>query len=122
MAVALVKLFSIFLILFGGLMIVRPEVKKHIFYYVRESNTVYVIGAFRIIVGLVLLFSAAACRVPWVVLIFGALFVITGIVVFMLKKEILMRLLDWIEARPEKGNYILGGTVMLIGVLIVLAA
>ena len=120
--VLLVKLFSIAVIIYGCLLILRPDTLKKIFECVREGNNVYIAGGIKAVIGVILMLAASSCRVPWVVMFFGALSVFSGVVGFAMKKSFIIGIIDWVEKQPARFTYYVGILALLIGVLIILAA
>ena len=120
--VLLVKLFSIIVMLMGSLLVLRPSMLKKVVEYVRDKNRVTVIGVVRIVVGIILLVAASYCSIPWIVRLFGGLILLGGILVFLLKKNFQGRIMEWLESRKKKHVITIGGVVLALGIILILAS
>ncbi len=120
--VLLVNLLAIAIVVYGCLLVMRPETLKTIFAQVKEGANLYLVSGIKIIVGIVLILSANAARVSWVVFLFGALTVFFGILAFVIKRSFITGLIDRVENQPPRFAYYIGGAAVLIGVILSLAA
>ena len=119
--VLLVNLLAIATVIYGCLLVLRPEVLRKIFDRLKEGANIYVASGIKGVAGIILILSANSARVPWIVLLLGALMVFSGILAFVIKKNFITGLIDWIENQPPRFTYYVGGTVILIGVILALA-
>jgi uncharacterized membrane protein HdeD (DUF308 family) len=120
--VLLVNLLAIAVVVYGCLVMLRPEVLRKVFDKLKEGANVYMASGIKSIAGLILVFSSNASRVPWIVLLYGALMVFSGILAFVIKKNFIIGMLDWIENQPARYTYYAGCTFVLLGVILALAA
>ena len=120
--VFIVKLLSIIVVVFGCLVILRPDTLKTIFGWVKEGNRIYMLSVVRGLVGVFLILASPGCAVPNTILFFGALLLFSSIAIFLFKKSAVMSLVDWWLARPVRHIYIAGTVVLIIGAIIALAA
>ncbi|RKY42772.1 MAG: hypothetical protein DRP85_01820 [Candidatus Makaraimicrobium thalassicum] len=120
--ILMVKLISIAVILYGCLIILRPDTLKRIFEFVKKENRVYIAGGIKAVIGIFLMLASSSCRVPWIVLFLGALSVFGGIAGFLIKKSAIIRIIEWWETRPGRDIALMGTIALLVGVLLALAA
>jgi uncharacterized membrane protein HdeD (DUF308 family) len=120
--VLLVNLLAIAIVVYGCLLVLRPEFLRQIFDRLKEGANIYFASAIKSVAGFVLLISANSARVPWIVLLYGALMVFSGILAFVIKKNFITGLLDWVENQPPRFTYYVGITAILLGVILSLAA
>lgn len=120
--VLLVKLFSIAVIVYGCLLIFRPETLRTVFSRVKEKNNFYIASAVKSVIGVILMMAAGDCRVPWVIMFFGALALFSGILAFVIKRSFITGMLDWIDSQPPRFTYYIGVIALLLGVILALAA
>ena len=118
----LVKLFSIALILYGGLLILQSEVFKKVIAFIKVGNRLYIATAIKTIIGVMMMFASPYYSIPWIVLFIGALMVFSGIAVFVIKKSVVMQFIDWAEKKEKKQIIVIGIVAIAIGALLVLAA
>ncbi|MBL7073135.1 MAG: hypothetical protein ISS33_05090 [Candidatus Omnitrophica bacterium] len=120
--VLLVKLISILVILYGCLIVLRPDTLKKVLDYVKKDNTIYYASAGKLIAGVIMMIAAKYCSIPWIILFFGALSVFGGAMGFVLKKSFVLKMMDRIEGLLQKKMFIAGISVLVVGILIALAA
>ncbi|MFH1664863.1 MAG: hypothetical protein ABIA77_01825 [Candidatus Omnitrophota bacterium] len=121
--VLLVKLLSIMIIVYGCMVMLRPGIlEKNVLGYVKKQNNIYVASAVKAAIGILLMIASSACRIPWVVLFFGAASVFSGIAVFLVKKESIIALIEWLQSRTVKAFHLIGTLALFLGILLALAA
>jgi len=72
------------------------------------------ISAFEIIMGILLLISAAASRQSWFIRLFGLLAILEGAVIFLIPKNLYDELMDWYLNSASNQTYRLFGILSLI--------
>jgi len=83
----LAKLIAIIIFATGVVFLLKPEMMKKIMALIEKKNRIYGVGVARVLVGLIFLASSSHCRIVWVVVIFGAIFLLAGIAIFVLGKD-----------------------------------
>ncbi|MFH1394603.1 MAG: hypothetical protein ABIH09_00395 [Candidatus Omnitrophota bacterium] len=120
--VLIVKLISIVVIFYGCLVFLRPDVLKKVLKYAMQENKVYPMLGIKLVTGIVMMFAAKYCSIPWMILFFGALSVFGGAMGFVLKKAFVVKVLTWGENYIQKKTYFAGICILVVGVLLALAA
>jgi MFS family permease len=120
--VLLVKIFSIAVIVYGCLLIFRPETPKKLLELLKERKNFYIASAVKAVIGVILMLAAGSCAVPWIIMFFGAISLFSGVLVFVIKKSLITELFDWIEKQPPRFVYYIGIMALLVGVIMALAA
>jgi uncharacterized membrane protein HdeD (DUF308 family) len=120
--VLLVNLLAIAMVVEGCILIFKPELLRKFFDLAKEGANIYLASGIKIVAGIVLIISANASRVPWIVLLYGSLMLFSGVLAFVIKKNLIIGLLDWIEKQPPRFVYYAGGIAILLGVVLSLAA
>jgi len=75
--------------------LVKPGVLGRILEFVKQGKRMYFAGLIRFVLGAVFLLGARECRISWVIIVFGILLIMKGIVVFILGPAKLKSKLDW---------------------------
>jgi len=119
--VLLVKVISIVIIIYGCLLLLRPGILKDIIGFMKKENRIYLAGATKAIVGVLLIAAASRCEVSWVVLFIGAISVFGGAVTFLFKKKLIEQILDWALDKPVWHVYLFGAVSLAVGILLALA-
>lgn len=119
--VLIVKLVSITIIVYGCFLTLRPKMVSKIIAYIKVGNRVYICNAIKAVIGVLLMLAASRCRTPWIVIFIGALMTFNGLVAFVIKKEIMMKMIEKVAAWAAKNARIIGIAGLVIGVLLALA-
>ena len=90
-----VLLFALFAGTMGVLAILFPRQANHVARLFRDRGGLYAATAIRLVFGAAIVFVANASRAPMTLRIFGALILITGVLVPLLGLERHRRMLDW---------------------------
>jgi len=120
--VLIVKIFSVIIIIYGCVLVLRPKILKKIVEEMKKNNNIYVINGIKSAISALLVVAAPSTRVPWIVFFFGALGLLTGICMFLFKKNMVERIIAWIEARSTQQVCVMGTVAVVVGVLLALAA
>jgi len=120
--VLIVKLIAIAIIIYGCIVVLRPRVKKVVIEYIKQDNRIYIANGVKTAVGIFMLIAASSCRVPWVILVIGGLAALSGIALFLVKKNVINDIIAWIESRHMKQVRIIGAVIIAVGALIAIAA
>jgi hypothetical protein len=108
------KIIAILIVAAGCIFLVKPMTLKQYMAFCREGNRIYLMGTARILFGIIFLLAASACRLPGVVLTFGILGLIGGIIIFSVSLEKSKSMISWWRER----SFII---LRLISVLAILA-
>jgi len=120
--ILIVKLVSIAIIVYGCLIVLRPDTLKKVIGKAKEGNIIYIASMVKGVIGLLFILAAASCSVPWIIRFFGALSIFGAIVAFVIKRSVIISIMDWVEKQPARFNYYYGIMALLMGVLMALAA
>ena len=82
--VVAVKIVGMVFIAAGILYILKPDVLKRLIEFFKKGPRMYLAGLIRFALAVVFLVGAGDCREKWVIAGFGIIFLISGLLVFML--------------------------------------
>lgn len=117
-----IKIIGGLFILLGVLYLVKPVVLKVMLEFFRKGKLIYVAGLIRLALAVVFLLAARECRIPKVITVFGILFMLSGLVTFMLGPKKLMPVIDWCLKKPVWVLRLLGVVTLVIAGIIIYAA
>ncbi|MDD4957540.1 MAG: hypothetical protein PHH49_08035 [Candidatus Omnitrophica bacterium] len=120
--VFIVKVVAILITLYGGLIVLRPDTLKKILEYASGDRKMYAFILVKSLLGLAFILAAYQCSIPWVIMFFGAASVLGGVASFIVKKEVIVGIFDWMLKRPDKDIRLYGVIALAIGILMILAA
>ena len=117
-----IKSLGIVFALIGIVYLLRPDIIKRLMEFFKKGNRIYFAGLIRFVLAVVFLVGARECRYSWVIFIFGILFLLSGLLIFMLGPEKIRRLLDWYQEQPTLIFRIIALIVIAVGIVIVFSA
>jgi hypothetical protein len=119
-----ILIFIVGLIIFfvGGAILTKPDLHKNLLNFFTKGKRIYLAAVLRLILGVLFLISALECRYPIVIIIFGILFCIGGILIFVMKSEKIRAIVNWFERKPSSFSRALAILVLLIGAIIAYAS
>ena len=120
--VILVKALGILIMGMGIAVLSNPEILKIVMNFWRQDKRIYLAGAIRLFFGIIFLMTAPACRLAGVIYTLGALMVIGGISIFVIKPALIHKMLDWWKARPPLMVRGMGLVAITLGAFILYSA
>jgi uncharacterized protein YjeT (DUF2065 family) len=121
MAIA-VRVIGIVLVFAAAVYLVKPDVMKRILEFFKKGNRLYIAGSIRFALAIVFLLGASRCQRPWVIIAFGILLLIGGLLIFVLGPEKLRGLLEWWQRQPVLLLRVIALIFLVIGAIIVYSA
>ncbi len=120
--VTLVQIIGILLIVEGIIMLMRPEVMRKIIVFFSQGMRIYIPGVIRLILAIVFLLAASRCARPWVIIVFGILMLLGGLMIFAMKPEKIKTIFNWWLEKPLNWLRVWSILAFVFGALIVYAA
>jgi hypothetical protein len=117
-----IKIIGIIIVAIAIIFLVKPTVVKLIVGFFKKGSRVYVAGLARLALAVVFLLGARECDITWVILIFGILFLISGLLVFMLGPAKIGRMLDWYQRQSLLLCRATAVIILAVGAVIIYAA
>ena len=102
--------------------LLRPNIIKKLMGFFKKGKRIYFAGLLRFALAVVFLVSARDCRYPWIILASGIIFLIGGLLIFMLGPEKIRRILDWYEQQPALIFRVIALIVLAFGAIIIFSA
>ena len=116
--VAAIKIVGIVCILAGILYMAKPDVPKRVMQFLKTGSRIYLVGMIRFALAVVFLVGAGDCREKWVMVGFGIIFLISGLLVFVLGAARVRAIIDWFQRQPALLARVLGVVPLAIGAVI----
>jgi hypothetical protein len=91
---SIVKIVGIVIVILEFLFLLKHDMMKHILKFFKQGKRVYFAGLVRLILAVVFLLAARECDITWVIVVFGILFLISALSIFMIGAEKLRPMLD----------------------------
>lgn len=114
----LAKLVAILIIVVGIIYLVSPKVMRQVMAYYEQGKRIYTGGVIRLLFSVILLLVASQCRLVGIVIVFGILFLIGGILVFALGLDKLKSILRWYTEKSDIVLRLFAVLAVIIGALL----
>ena len=117
-----IKIIGIFFILVGILYLFKPEVAKSLMGFFKKGIRMYFAALIRFALGVVFLLAARECRQFWVIFVFGIVFSLSGLLIFLLGVRRLKSILEWWQKQSALLIRIIAVIIIAIGGVIIYSA
>ena len=117
-----VKIVGIFIIFIGILYLLRPDVMKRLMEFIKKGKRVYFAGVIRFTLAIIFLLGASECYKKWIIATFGILFLISGLLIFILGPEKIRQIFEWYQKQPLLIFRVIAVIVLACGAVIVYSA
>ena len=107
----IIKGLGIVFVLVGVVYLLRPDVMKWLMEFFKQGKRMYFAGLIRFALAIVFLVGARECKRFWVIFAFGILFIISGLLVFIIPLEKIKAYIGW----WQKKSPLLLRVIALIG-------
>ena len=117
-----IKSLGIVFCIIGIVYLLRPDIMKWLFEFFKKGKRIYFAGLIRFALAIVFLVGALECKYPKVIIAFGILFIIGGLLIFVLRPEKVRRILDWYQKQPVLIFRVIAVIVLAVGAIIIFSA
>ena len=117
-----IKIIGIVFILVGILYLFKPKVAKSLMEFFKKGIRMYFVALIRFALGIVFFIAALKCKHPWIIIGFGIVFLISGLLIFILGLKRLKSMLEWWQKQSTLLIRILAAITIVIGGVIIYSA
>ena len=117
-----VKIVGIVFVFIGILYLLKPGVLKSFVEFFKKGRRIYFVGLIRFVLAVIFLLAANQCKRVWVIIVFGILFMISGLLVFMLGTKRLKSILDWWQKQSLLLLRLVAVIILAMGAVIIYSA
>lgn len=118
----IVKIVGIVFVFVGVVYLIKPNVMKNIMEFFKQGKRLYFAGLIRFTLAIVFLLAARECDITWVIATFGVLFIISGLLIFVLGLERLKSMIDWWQKQSFLLLRVIALITLALGAVIVYSA
>ena len=118
----IIKTLGVLFILLGIGFIIKPQAVKWLMVFLKKGKRIYLAGVLRFTLAVVFLLGAGACRIEWIIAVLGIIFLLGGLLVFIINPEKIRRVFDWFENKPALLFRFLSLIVIAVGAVVIFAA
>jgi len=117
-----VKIIGIVFVFIGIVYLLKPGVLKSFVEFFKKGKRIYFVGLIRFVLAVIFLLAANQCKTSWVIIVFGILFMISGLLVFMLGAKRLKSILEWWQRQSSLLLRLMGLIALAVGAVIIYSA
>lgn len=117
-----IKIVGIVFILAGAVYLIKPDVIKSLMNFFKQGRRLYFAGLVRFALAVVFLLAARECDITWVIVTFGILFLISGLLIFTLGLDRLKSIIEWWQRQPFLLLRVIALLTLLFGAIIIYSA
>jgi len=117
-----IRILGIVFVLMGIVYLLRPDVMKWLMEFFKQGKRIYFAGLIRFALAVVFFLGALNCRIPWLIITFGILFLIGGLLIFMLGPKKLKSMIEWYQKQSLLLLRVIALIALAVGAIIIYAA
>ena len=117
-----IKAIGIFIVCMGLVYLIRPEAPKAIMRFFSKGVRLYFAALLRFALAIVFFLGARECDIRWIIVMFGLIFLLSGLLIFILGLEKSKQIINWFQRQPMFTQRILAIIVLAVGLIIIYAA
>jgi len=117
-----IKIIGIVIVLLAAFFLIKPDIIKHVLEFFKQGKRLYIAGLIRLVLAVVFLLAARECDLTWVIVVFGILFLISGLSIFMIGAEKLKPMINWFQNKSALTLRLIAVIVLAIGAIIIYSA
>ena len=100
----------------------KPDIMKRLMEFFKQGRRMYFAAIIRLVLAVVFLLAARQCRQFWVIFAFGILFIISGLLIFILGLEKVKSYVSWWQKQPVMLLRVMAVVGLAIGAIIIYSA
>ena len=117
-----IKIIGIVFVFIGIVYLLKPEVMKWLMEFFKKGKRIYLAGLIRLALEVIFLLAARECDIHWIIVTFGVLFLISGILLFMIGPEKFKSMIEWWQKQSALLLRVLALITLAVGAVIIWAA
>ncbi len=118
----IVKIIGIAIVALAIVYLLKPDVMKSLMEFFTEGKRIYFAGLIRLVLAVVLLLAARECDYTSVIIFLGILFLVSGLLIFVLGPERVKSIVDWYQSQSLFVFRLFALVAFAIGVVIIYSA
>ena len=118
----IIKVIGTVIVCIGLVYLIRPEIMRATTRFFSKGSRLYIAALVRFALAIVFIMGARHCGRIWVIVMFGLIFLLSGLMIFMLGLQKAKGILRWYLEQPKFISRVVAGIVLVVGLIIVYAA
>jgi uncharacterized protein YjeT (DUF2065 family) len=117
-----IRVIGIVFVFITILYFLKPDIMKRLMEFFKQGRRMYFAALIRLVLAIVFLLAARQCRQFWVIFTFGILFIISGLLIFILGLEKVKSYISWWQKQPVMLLRVMAVVGLAIGAIIIYSA
>jgi len=117
-----IKIIGIFFVCVGIVYLLKPDVMKWLMEFFKQGGRIYFAGLIRFALAIVFFSAYRDCGQRWIIFAFGILFLIGGLLIFIIPLEKLKAYIGWWQKQSVLLLRVLALITLAIGAVIIYSA
>jgi uncharacterized protein YjeT (DUF2065 family) len=117
-----IRIIGIVFVLMAIGYLLKPAVIRGLMEFFKKGSRMYLAGLIRFALAVVFLVAARECKKPWVIFAFGILFLLSGLLIFLIGPKRLRPVLEWWQKRSNLLLRVLALATLAVGVVVIIFA
>jgi len=117
-----VKIVGIVFVFMTIVYFLKPDIMKRLMEFFKQGRRMYLAAMIRLVLAIVFLLAARQCRQFWVIFVFGVLFIISGLLIFILGSEKVKSYINWWQKQPVMLLRVMALVGLALGAIIIYSA
>jgi hypothetical protein len=117
-----IKAIGTVIVCIGLVYLIKPEILKGFMLFFSKGSRLYLAALVRFALAITFFLGASQCKIMWLITAFGAIFLLSGLLILILGLEKAKGIINWYLEQPTFMFRVIASIVMCVGFIIVFAA
>jgi hypothetical protein len=118
----IIKVIGTVIVCIGLVFLIRPTIQRATIQFFSKGKRLYLAALLRFALAIVFILGARHCGIKWVIVLFGLIFLLSGLLIFMLGLEKTKGIIRWYREQPSFVYRIVAIIVLSVGLIITYSA
>jgi uncharacterized protein YjeT (DUF2065 family) len=118
----IIKVIGTIIVCIGLVFFIWPAIQKATVLFFSKGSRLYLAAMVRFALAIIFIMGARHCGRTWIIVMFGLIFLLSGLLIFMLGLQKSKGIIRWYMEQPKFIFRIVAGIVLAVGLIIVYAA
>jgi hypothetical protein len=118
----IIKIIGTAIVCIGLVYLIKPGILRSIIEFLAKGKRLYLAAIIRFALAIVFIMGARHCGLKWVIVMFGLMFLLSGLLIFMMGLEKSKGIIRWYQKQPSFVYRIMAIIVLSVGLIIMYAA
>jgi hypothetical protein len=118
----IIKVIGTAIFCIGLVYLIKPGLFRSIIGFFAKGKRLYLAAIARFALAIIFIMGARHCGIKWIIVMFGLIFLLSGLLIFMMGLEKAKGIISWYQKQPSFVYRVIAIIVLSIGLIIVYAA